>query len=52
MERVVESNEQVQLDFAEPLPDKLSKDANTLVADKLSKLPTAMLVQIARWTKH
>ena len=40
MEPVVEPNEEVQLDFAGPLPDKLNKDAYILVAvDKWSKFP-------------
>ena len=32
MEPVVEPNEEVQLDFAGPLPDELSRDAYILVA--------------------
>ena len=39
MEPVVEPNEEVQLDFAGPLPNELNKDAYILVAvDKWSKL--------------
>ena len=42
MESVVEPNEEVQLDFAGPLPNELNRDAYNLVAiDKLSKFPTA-----------
>ena len=42
MESVVEPNEEVQLDFAGPLPNELNRDAYILVAiDKLSKFPTA-----------
>ena len=45
MEPVVEPNEEVQLNFAGPLPDELNKDANILVAiDKRSKFPTAKVV--------
>ena len=45
MDSVVEPNEEVQLDFAGPLPDELSKDAYILVAiDKWSKFPTAEVV--------
>ena len=45
MKPVVEPNEEVQLDFAEPLPDKLNRDAYILVAiDKWSKFPTAKVV--------
>ena len=45
MKPVVETNEQVQLDFAGPLPDELNKDAYILVAiDKWSKFPTAKVV--------
>ena len=45
MEPVVEPNEEVQLDFAGPLPDELNKDAYILVAiDKWSKFPTATVV--------
>ena len=45
MESVVKYNEEVQLDFAGPLPDKLNKDAYILVAiDKWSKFPTAKIV--------
>ena len=43
MEPVVEPNEEVQLDFAGPLPDKLN--IYVLVAiDKWSKFPTAKVV--------
>ena len=42
MELVVEPNEEVQLDFVEPLPDELKRDAYILVAtDKWSKFRTA-----------
>ena len=45
MEPVVEPNEEVQLDFAGPLPDELKRDAYILYAiDKWSKLPTAKVV--------
>ena len=45
MEPIVEPNEEVQLDFAGPLPDQLNKDAYLLVAvDKCSKFPTAKVV--------
>ena len=45
MERVVEPGEELQLDFAGPLPGDLNKDAYILVAmDKWSKLPTAKVV--------
>ena len=45
METVIEPNEEVQLDFAGPLPDELNKDAYILVAiDKWSKFPTAKVV--------
>ena len=45
MEPVVEPNEEVQLDFAGPLPDELNRDAYILVAiDKWSKFPTAKVV--------
>ena len=45
MEPMVEPNEEVQLDFAGPLPDKLNRDAYFLVAiDKWSKFPTAKVV--------
>ena len=45
MEPVVEPNEEVQLDFAGPLPDELNKEAYILVAiDKWSKFPTAKVV--------
>ena len=45
MEPVVEPNEEVQLDFAEPLPGELNRDAYILVAvNKWSKFPTAKLV--------
>ena len=45
MDSVVEPNEEVQLDFAGPLPDELNKDAYILVAiDKWSKFPTAKVV--------
>ena len=45
MEPVVEPNEEVQLDFARPLPDELNRDAYILVAiDKWSKFPTAKVV--------
>ena len=45
MEPVVQPNEEVQLDFADPLPDELNRDAFILVAiDKWSKLPTAKVV--------
>ena len=41
----MEPNEEVQLDFAEPLPDELNKDAYILVAtDEGSKFPTAKVV--------
>ena len=40
MEPVVEPNEEVQLDFAGPLPGELKKDAYLFVAlDKWSKFP-------------
>ena len=46
MEPVVESNEEVQLDFAGPVPDELNRDAYILVAiDKWSKFPTAKVVK-------
>ena len=42
VEPVVEPNEEVHLDFAGPLPDKLNRDAYILIAiDKWSKFPTA-----------
>ena len=45
MELVVEPNEEVQLDFAGPLPDELNRNAYILVAiDKWSKFPTAKVV--------
>ena len=45
MQLVVEPNEEVQLDFARPLPDELNRDAYILVAiDKCSKFPTAKVV--------
>ena len=45
MEPVVEPNEEVHLDFAGPLPDKLNRNAYILVAiDKWSKFPTAKVV--------
>ena len=45
MEPVVEPNEEVQLDFAGPLPDELNRYAYILVAiDKWSKFPTAKVV--------
>ena len=45
MELVVEPDEEVQLDFAGPLPDELNRDAYILVAiDKWSKFPTAKVV--------
>ena len=45
MEPVVELKEEVQLDFAGPLPNELNKDAYNLVAvDKWSKFPTAKVV--------
>ena len=45
MEPVFEPNEEVQLDFAGPLPDDLNRDAYILVAiDKWSKFPTAKIV--------
>ena len=45
MKPVLEPNEQVQLDFAGPLPDEFNKDAYTLVAiDEWSKFPTAKVV--------
>ena len=46
MEPVVEPNEEVQLDFAGPLPDELNGDAYILVAiDRWSKFPTAKVVK-------
>ena len=45
MDSVVESNAEVQLDFAGPLPDEKNKDVYSLVAiDKWSKFPTAKVV--------
>ena len=45
MDLVVKPNEEVQLDFAGPLPDELNKVAYILVAiDKWSKFPTAKVV--------
>ena len=45
MESVVEPNEEVQLEFAGPLPDELNRDAYILLAiDKWSKFPTAKVV--------
>ena len=45
MEPVVEPNEEVQLDFAGPLPDEINREAYILVAvDKCSKFPTAKVV--------
>ena len=45
MEPVVEPSEEVQLDFAGPLPDELNRDAYILVAiDKWYKFPTAKVV--------
>ena len=45
MQPVVKPNEEVQLDFAGPLPDELNKDAYILAAvDKWSKFPTAKVV--------
>ena len=44
-EPVVEPNEEVQLDFAGPLPDEITRDAYILVAkDKWSKFPAAKVV--------
>ena len=46
MNSVVKPNEEVQLDFAGPLPDELNKDAYMLVAiDKKSNFATAKVVQ-------
>ena len=45
MNLVLEPNEEVQLDFAGPLPDGLNKDAYILVAiGKWSKFPTVKVV--------
>ena len=45
MELVVEPNEEVQLDFAGPLPDELNRDAYILVAlDNWSKFPNSKVV--------
>ena len=45
MEPVVEPNEEVQLDFAGPLPDELNRDAYILLdMDKRAKFPTAKVV--------
>ena len=45
MEPVVKPNEEVQLDFARPIPDELNEEAYILVAiDKWSKFPTAKVV--------
>ena len=45
MEPIVEPNEEVQLDFAGPLPDELIRVAYILVAiEKWSKFPTAKVV--------
>ena len=45
MAPVKEPNEEVQLNFAGPLPDELNKDAYIVVAiDKWSKFPTAKVV--------
>ena len=45
IEPVVEDNEEIQLDFAGPLPDELNKNAYILVAtDKWSKFPTIKVV--------
>ena len=45
MEPVVEPKEEVQLDFAGPLPDELNREADILIAvDKWSKFPTAKAV--------
>ena len=45
MKPVVEPIEEVQLDFAGPLPDELNKDAYILVSiDKWSKFPTSKVV--------
>ena len=45
MVSVVEPNEEVQLDFAGPLPDELNEDAYILVAiDKWSKFPIAKVL--------
>ena len=45
MEPVVEPIEEVQLDFAVPLPDELNRDAYFLVAiDKWSKFPSTKIV--------
>ena len=45
MESVSEPNEEVQLDFAGPLPDELNKDSYNLVAiDTWSKLPASKVV--------
>ena len=45
MEPIVETNEEVKLDFAGPLPDELNKDAYILVAiDKWTKFPTTKVV--------
>ena len=45
MEPVVEPNEEVQVDFAGPLPDELNRDAYILVPiDNWSKFPTAKIV--------
>ena len=44
-EPVVKPNEEVQLDFAGPLPDELNRDAYILVAiDNWSKFPSAKVV--------
>ena len=45
MEPIVEQNEEVQFDFARPLPDELKRDAYILVAiDKWYKFPTTKVV--------
>ena len=45
MDSVVEPNEEVQLNFAGPLPDELNKDAYILIAiDKWSKFPAVKIV--------
>ena len=43
MERVVELGEELQLDFAGPLPGEINKD-ELVAMDKRSKLPTAEVV--------
>ena len=45
LDAVVEPNEEIQLDFAEPLPDENNKDVYILVGvDRFSRFPSAKIV--------